>query len=64
MGLYEFHQIGEQPRMPARKKEDVLQIAKRWADIADSDAESWVDYDELEQDIHALAAVAIEALPD
>ena len=71
MGLYEFRSGGECPRFPVRKKEDVLQIVKRWEDgpfgnpadgVFIDDGE--VDWGRLEQDIHALAAIAMEALPD
>ncbi len=64
MGLWEFLQFGQQPAVPVRKKEDVRQIVARWEDDwGDEDGEG-VDYADLEEDIHALAAVAIEALPD
>ncbi|MGI9489317.1 MAG: hypothetical protein ACR2RF_26200 [Geminicoccaceae bacterium] len=67
MGLYEFHQCGALPEVPVRRKEDVLQIVKRWEDGPDEGllvGDEWIDWDTLEQDMHALAAVAMEALPD
>lgn len=69
MGLYEFHVGKSPPEFPIRKKDDVLQIVKRWEDgpmapgpFMNEDEE--IDWDQLEQDMHALAYVAMQVLPD
>lgn len=63
MGLYEFHTRGSPPDIPVRNKNDVLAIVKRWDDFTDLPNDE-IDFEQLEQDIHALAQAAMQGLPD
>lgn len=63
MALYEFHTRCTPPTTPVRNKNDVLGIVKRWDDFTDLPNDE-IDFEQLEEDIHALAAIAMKVLPD
>jgi hypothetical protein len=66
MGLYELMSQQQTPLYPVRNKNDVHRIVQRWGDGPGPfmDEEEEVDWEQLEQDVHALARIALQHLPD